>query len=82
MTKAGLVTIKKPKKPKLKPLTASQQEVWDGIVEGLNDVKRHLAGKIQLRSAEDFLKEWREEIEQEEAIKQGKESASTPETVH
>jgi hypothetical protein len=35
MAKAGLVTLKKPKKPKLKPLTASQQEIWDGIVDGL-----------------------------------------------
>lgn len=57
MAKAGLVTLKKPKKPKLKPLTASQQEVWDGIVEGLNDVKRHLAGEIQLQTWEEFKKE-------------------------
>ena len=73
MAKAGLVTLKKPKKPKLKPLTASQQEVWDGIVEGLNDVKRHLAGEIQLQTLDEFLKEWEEEEKAEEPETQHKE---------
>jgi hypothetical protein len=67
MAKAGLVTLKKNKEPKLKPLTASQQEVWDGIVAGLNDVKRHLAGEIQLQSLDEVLKEWEEEEKAEQA---------------
>jgi hypothetical protein len=53
--------VEVPKKKKKKPAKRSAEEFYEGLKRAIHDVNEHIAGRIQLQSAEEWFAELRRE---------------------